>query len=113
MLTLAHFMYGMIIPSNLLQILIFISFGIIAFRALGLIVAAVVNSMQESAILTQILYISMLFLSGASFPTTMFPAWLLTVTQFIPATYLMSGMQGLFLRHESLWQNAAAIGACC
>jgi imidazolonepropionase-like amidohydrolase/ABC-type multidrug transport system permease subunit len=111
MMTLAHFLYHMAFPSNFVQILLFISCGVVAFRALGLIVAAVVNSMQESAILTQVLYISMLFLSGASLPTSMFPSWLLTVTQFIPATYLMSGMQGLLLRHESLWQNAAAIGA--
>ena len=42
--------------------------------------------MQESDILVQIIYMSMLFLSGATFPVAMFPNWLLTVTQFIPAT---------------------------
>jgi len=111
MLTLAHFVYHMVFPPNLLSILAFMSLGIVAFRAIGLIVAAVVNSMQESAILTQVLYISMLFLSGATLPTSMFPAWLLKLTQFIPATYLVNGLQSLFLRQESLLHNGPAVGA--
>lgn len=111
MLTLAHYVYHMVFPPNLLSILAFMSLGIVAFRAIGLIVAAVVNSMQESAILTQVLYISMLFLSGATLPTSMFPDWLLRLTQFIPATYLVNGLQSLFLRRESLVHNAAAVGA--
>ena len=111
MLLLAHYIYGMVFPPNLLQILLFVSMGIVAFRSIGLIVAAVVNSMQESAILTQVLYISMLFLSGATLPTPMFPDWLLKITQFIPATYLVNGMQNLFLRQESLLHTAPSIGA--
>lgn len=113
MLTLAHFQYGMVFPANIFSVLLFASLGLIAFRSLGLTVAAVVNSMQESAILTQVLYISMLFLSGASFPITMFPKWLTTVTQFIPATYLMAGLQSIMLRKESILQSGPAVGALC
>ena len=47
----------------------------------------------------------MLFLSGATFPTSMFPAWLLTVTQFLPATYLVSGLEAMMLRQEGLIAN--------
>jgi ABC-2 type transport system permease protein len=113
MLTLAHFRYGMAFPTNIFSVLLFASFGLIAFRSLGLTVAAVVNSMQESAIITQLLYFAMMFLSGASFPLTMFPKWLMTVTQFIPATYLMSGLQSIMLRKESILQSLPAVGALC
>ncbi len=113
MLLLAHFRYGMVFPPNIISVLLFASFGLVAFRALGLTVASVVNSVQESAILTQVLYLSMLFLSGASFPLSMFPKWLMTVTQFIPATYLMSGLQGIMLRRESIFKHGAAVGALC
>ena len=34
------------------------------FRAMGMIIAAVVNSAQEANILIQLLYLPMLFLSG-------------------------------------------------
>ena len=55
-----------------------------AFRSIGLIIAAVVNSSQESNILIQLIYMPMLFLSGATFPLSFMPDWLQIVTQFIP-----------------------------
>ncbi|MGD1072657.1 MAG: amidohydrolase family protein [Bryobacteraceae bacterium] len=111
MLLVSKFRYGMQIPGNMASVLLFIVLGVVAIRSIGLIIASVVNSMQESTILVQIAYMTMLFLSGASFPVSMFPNWLLTVTQFIPATYLVSGMQAILIRHESLAANWQAVGA--
>ena len=111
MLVLAKWRYGMVMPRHMAAVFIFIMLGVTALRAIGLIVASVANSMQESGIMVQIIYMAMLFLSGASFPTTMFPNWLLTATQFIPATWLMTGMQGIMLRNETLMANWQAVGA--
>src|SRR5580700_3324590 len=111
MLALAKLYYGMVMPQHTGAMLFFIMLGVLAVRSLGLIVASVVNSMQESAILVQIIYMAMLFLSGTTFPPTMFPNWLLTATQFIPATWLMTGMQGMMLRNETLFANWQAVGA--
>jgi len=101
----AHFAYGMPWPERMGSILLFVTLAILAFRAIGMILAAVANSMQESQILVQLVYLPMLFLSGATFPTSMFPGWLLIVTQFLPATYLVSGLEGMMLRQESLVAN--------
>jgi len=54
------FFFGTVIyraplPANLLSVLVFLTIGVIAFRALGMIVAGVVNSVQEMSILVQIL----------------------------------------------------------
>jgi len=59
----------------------------------------------------QILYMGMMFLSGATFPTSLFPNWLLSVSQFIPATYLVMGLQGIMVRNENLFANWQAMGA--
>jgi imidazolonepropionase-like amidohydrolase/ABC-type multidrug transport system permease subunit len=100
--TLAHFLYGMPWPQSMASILIFITLAIVGFRSIGLILASVVNSMQESQLLVQLIYLPMLFLSGATFPLAMFPPWLLVVTQFVPATYMVTGIQGMLLRHEGI-----------
>jgi imidazolonepropionase-like amidohydrolase/ABC-type multidrug transport system permease subunit len=105
MFGLAHFIYGMPWPKSMGSILIFVSVGIAGFRAIGLILAAVANSMQESQILIQLVYLPMLFLSGATFPLAMFPSWLLVVTQFLPATYLVTGVQAMLLRNEGIVAN--------
>jgi imidazolonepropionase-like amidohydrolase/ABC-type multidrug transport system permease subunit len=102
---LGHVWLQIPLPARPLDFLIFVSLGSLAFRAMGMIVAAVVNSSQESQIVTQIIYLPMLFLSGATFPLQLFPHWLQIVTQFVPATYLFQGMQSIFLMNATLASN--------
>jgi imidazolonepropionase-like amidohydrolase/ABC-type multidrug transport system permease subunit len=102
---LAHFAYAMPWPSAMVSILIFATLGILAFRAIGMIIAAAANSMQESQIIVQLIYLPMLLLSGATFPASFFPPWLATVVQFLPATYLVNGFQAMMLRNEGMKEN--------
>lgn len=106
-LLLANRFYGMEIPGNLISFFAFIAIGALAFRSIGMIIAAVVNSSQESNLLIQPLYMAMLFLSGMTIPITFFPDWLQRITQFVPASYLVTGMAGIIQRSETLLQNWA------
>ena len=108
-LVLAHFVYGMPVPPNLASLVVIVSVGVVAFRAVGLIAGAVVNSMQEASIVLQILYLPMLFLSGATFPVGMLPDWLQVAAQFMPATHLATALQGVFLRNEGLLENGMPV----
>jgi imidazolonepropionase-like amidohydrolase/ABC-type multidrug transport system permease subunit len=111
MLFLAHNIFGMPYPANWFSLIVFVCLGVAAFRAFGLIIAAVVNSSQEGNILIQIIYMPMLFLSGASFPLSFMPDWLKLVTQFIPASYLVTGMAGILQRGETIAQNSKSVFA--
>ena len=111
LLILANRLFGMAIPANLFSLFLFAIIACLAFRSIGLIIAAVVNSSQESLILIQPLYMAMLFLSGATFPITFFPNWLQIVTQFIPATYLMTGTAGILQQGETILQNLLSVAA--
>jgi imidazolonepropionase-like amidohydrolase/ABC-type multidrug transport system permease subunit len=102
---LGRFWVKMPLPARPLEFLVFVSLGAVAFRALGMMVAAVVNSAQESQIITQLIYLPMLFLSGATFPLQFFPHWLQILSQFIPATYLFQGMQSILLMNGTLAGN--------
>ena len=111
-LILANRLFGMVIPPNIGSLFLFAIIACVAFRSIGLIIASVVNSSQESLILIQPLYMAMLFLSGATFPISFFPDWLQIVTQFIPATYLMIGLGGILQHGESVlhnWQSVIAL----
>ena len=105
LLFLARQFYGMPWPPNMISLFGFIILGSAAFRSLGLIIAAVVNSMQESNIVTQILYMPMLFLSGATIPIVFMPTWLQVVSQFIPSTHLVTGISAILQRGETVGQN--------
>ena len=107
--TLASVMYGMPIPERMGSLIVFVSVAVLAFRAMGGIVAAVSNSMAESQIIIQILYFPMLFLSGATIPLQVMPEWVQTLAQFLPSTHLYSGLQMILLRKESLLDNPAPL----
>jgi imidazolonepropionase-like amidohydrolase/ABC-type multidrug transport system permease subunit len=100
-----HAIYHMPIPPNVLSVFLFVWVGVVAFRSMGMIIAAVVNSAQEAGILTQILYLPMLFLSGATFPVSIMPIWVQTLAQFMPATYMYQGMQAIMIGGQSFLAN--------
>lgn len=103
-------MYGAPYPPTPFSLAIFLICGLLAFAAIGSIIAAVVNSMQESQILIQAIYFPMIFLGGV-FPITLLPDWLQVVAQFIPTAYFMTGMQPILRGQESLADNLPAIAA--
>ncbi len=103
--------YRMPLPHNLFSVVVFVSIGVIAFRAMGMIIAAVVNSAQEANVLTQILYLPMLFLSGATFPISIMPIWVQTIAQFMPATYLYQGTQAIMIGGQGVAANLVAVFA--
>ncbi len=104
-LLIARFYYGMPLPARLGSLVAMLTLGLVAFRSVGLTIAAVANSMQESQMIIQLLYLPMLFLSGATFPVSMLPDWLQVAAQFLPATYLYTGLNGILVRHEGLAEN--------
>jgi imidazolonepropionase-like amidohydrolase/ABC-type multidrug transport system permease subunit len=100
-------------PHNFLSLVFFLSIGLLAFRAMGMIIASVVNSQQEATILVQFLYLPMLFLSGATFPTSIMPEWVQTVANFLPATYLFRGLHAILLEGGSALESENLVSALC
>ena len=110
--TLSHTVYKMPWPAHLGTLALFISLGLVAFRSFGLVIASVANTMQEAAILVQLCYFPMLFLSGATFPADKFPHFVQLVSNFIPATYLVKGVRGIMLQGQGMdevWKWALAL----
>jgi ABC-2 type transport system permease protein len=98
---LARWLFRMIGWGNLWGVGLLVTLGTIAFAALGLIVASVTNTMQETQIINQILWSVFLFLSGATLPLPMLPAWIQRLSFFLPATYLVVGLERVMVDRAS------------
>ena len=79
--------------GNLPAIFLLVMIGSATFSAFGLVVASVTNTMQETQIINQLIWMVFLFLSGATIPLAVFPGWIQRITLFSPATYLAVGLQ--------------------
>jgi ABC-2 type transport system permease protein len=79
--------------GNPWAVFLLITFGSAAFSSFGLIVASVTNTMQETQLINQLIWLGFLFLSGATVPLTQLPMWIRRASLFMPATYLAAGLE--------------------
>jgi ABC-2 type transport system permease protein len=96
---LARWLFHMqgITPALILGVWVLVTLGITTFAGLGLIVASITNTMQETQLINQLLWWAFLLLSGATIPLPLLPHWLQSIAVFIPATYLVSGFQTVMI----------------
>jgi ABC-2 type transport system permease protein len=104
---LSRWVFHMSGLGNLTSIFILVTLGTVSFASLGLIVASVTNTMQETQIINQIIWFIFLFISGATIPFPILPSIVQAVAVFLPATYLVSGLQRAMIDHT----GAASLGA--
>jgi len=79
--------------ANLFGILLLVTVGTVSFASLGLVIASVTNTMQETQVLNQLLWLPLIFLSGATLPLAYLPRIVQRVGLFLPATYLVNAFQ--------------------
>ncbi len=79
--------------GNMAGVFVLVTAGTISFASLGLVVASVTNTMQETQIINQVIWFVFLFLSGATIPLPVLPTFIQKFAVYLPATYLVSGMQ--------------------
>jgi ABC-2 type transport system permease protein len=97
--------------GDLLAAFILISVGTISFASLGLVVASVTNTMQETQVINQLLWLPLIFLSGATFPLAFLPKVVQNVSLFLPATYLVQGLQRAIFNSIPIWQLGVQVGS--
>ncbi|HSC44299.1 MAG TPA: ABC transporter permease, partial [Candidatus Acidoferrum sp.] len=79
--------------GDLFSVFLLVSIGTISFGSLGLVIASVTNTMQETQVLNQLLWLPLIFLSGATIPFTYLSKTVQHIALFLPATYLVHGLK--------------------
>ncbi|HMD32933.1 MAG TPA: ABC transporter permease [Candidatus Acidoferrales bacterium] len=107
----AHWVLHMDRWGNLLSVFVLSGLGAVTFAALGLVVASVANSMMETQVINQLLWLSFILLSGVAIPLPSLPGWIQQVALFLPATYLVTGLERALINFASLNQLGAEIAS--
>jgi len=71
-LLFAHFIFHVNTFGDPLSLLVLVTVGTISFASLGLVVASITNTMQETQVLNQLIWLPLIFLSGATLPMAIF-----------------------------------------
>jgi len=83
-------------------LLVLVTVGTFAFAGFGLTIASVANTMQEAQVYNNIVWFTLLFLSGVTFPLPMLPRAIQRLAMFFPSTYLVSSFQSIVSQAEPL-----------
>jgi ABC-type multidrug transport system permease subunit len=108
-LILARYFYHVGSLGDLVSVFLLVGVGTISFGSMGLVIASVTNTMQETQILNQLLWLPLLFFSGATFPLLFLPKIVQKIALFLPATYLVSGLTDAIFRSASIWSVRIAV----
>jgi ABC-type multidrug transport system permease subunit len=92
-LLFARFIFHVTDFGNIFSFFVLVTVGVVSFASMGLIVASVTNTMQETQVLNQLIWLPLIFLSGATMPLPYLPQVAQKVALFLPATYLVWGLE--------------------
>jgi ABC-type multidrug transport system permease subunit len=94
------------VPSlgDIFSLAVLVAVGTISFGSLGLVVASVTNTMQETQVLNQLIWLPLIFLSGATFPLAYLPTSVQHFGLFLPATYLVTALQSALYQSFPVWK---------
>jgi ABC-2 type transport system permease protein len=92
-LLFARFIFRVTDFGNLFSFFVLVTVGVVSFASMGLIVASVTNTMQETQVLNQLIWLPLIFLSGATMPLPYLPQIAQKFALFLPATYLVWGLE--------------------
>jgi ABC-type multidrug transport system permease subunit len=90
--------------GNLFSLAVLVTVGTVSFGSLGLVVASVTNTMQETQVLNQLIWLPLIFLSGATFPLSYLPSSVQHFGLFLPATYLVTALQSALYQSFPVWK---------
>jgi ABC-type transport system involved in cytochrome c biogenesis permease component len=82
-LLFARFIFHVHDLGNLPATFLFVCAGTVSFGSLGLVVASITNTMQETQVLNQLLWLPLIFLSGATFPLGYLPKVVQGISVFL------------------------------
>ena len=105
----ARFIFHVMHFGNLGTAFILIALGTMSFASLGLVVASVTNTMQETQVINQLIWLPLIFLSGATVPLVDLPHVVQRVGLFLPATYLVTELQDAIYWSAKPWNRDVVI----
>ena len=99
--------YDPVLILELVGLLLILAFTMTAF---GVMAAARVRTIQSFMGLTQLILMPMFFLSGALYPLTNLPGWLVVLTRANPLTYAVDPLRRAVFAHVDPGPLAARFG---
>lgn len=96
LLVVGTLLYQIQIKGAFISICVSVLLSIAAMFSMGFLFTAIGSDLKSTSLLCYLFYFIMLFLSGATMPDMLFPDTIKKISDFLPMTYAVDLMQGVF-----------------
>lgn len=90
-------------------VLVALALSSLSFLAVGFALASLLPSVRVAQAVGQALFFPMFFLSGVALPVEQMPAWLQSVSDYVPLTYAVRLVQEVWIGQGWNWSAAAVL----
>lgn len=102
---LARFFFHILLPEHPLAIIVMFATGTLMFCAVAFMIASFATTVTAANGIAQVLFMPMMFLSGATFPAEFMPAWIQKIAAVLPSTYFVDGLKNIMSAGGNLSDN--------
>jgi ABC-2 type transport system permease protein len=95
--------YNLQFEGSIINVFLAFTLSTFSFLSLGFVIASVAPTARTANIVGMIIFFPMMFLSGATFPLQMMPETIRQISRFLPLTYVVQLLQGLWF--GELWAD--------
>lgn len=109
MLVVGFLFFDLTIPRSLVAVALWLIAGSMVFSAIGFALAGLIPTGDAAPAIVNAVYLPMVFLGGAFFPTDSMPRFLRLVAEVLPLTYFIEEVRIAFDGSASLRTDAVAL----
>lgn len=102
MFVVATWIFNFSMRGDWLNLIPFILLGIVTMFGFGLAIGGWAKNENQSAALTNVVALPMMFLSGVFFPRFLMPDWLQAITGYLPLSPIIDGMRMIMTESKTL-----------
>lgn len=110
MFVVAVTVFNLRVVGNLIELSLFLAFGIIMILGIGLALGGWAKNERQAAPLGNIIVFPMMFLTGVFFPRFLMPHWLQNITTFMPLTPVIDGARLIITEGKGLLDLGPQLG---
>ena len=96
LLVVGEFFYHVRFDGNPVAVILAVIFCALTMFSVGYVIASVAPSARTAQVIGMVIFYPMVFLSGAAIPLAIMPESIQTVSKFLPLTYVVNLLHGLW-----------------
>ena len=104
-------MFDARVPERLVSVALVVVLGAVAFAAMGVALASLVQRGDAANPVVNGIYLPMAFLSGSFFSPEAFPEALQRIGDVLPLTYYIELVRDVMLEEREIWSSPSAVAA--